>query len=97
MAARPEAANLIGIFAALADMTPAAVCARFGGQNFSSFKAELADLAVSVLGPIGDEMQRLMAEPGYVDSVLHRGAERAGEIARHHMAEIHRIMGLLRP
>jgi len=97
MASRPEAANLIGIFAALADTTPAAVCARLGGQNFSTFKAELVELAMSVLGPIGDEMQRLMAEPGYVDSVLHRGAERAGEISRHHMAEIHRIMGLLRP
>ncbi|MHA1569537.1 MAG: tryptophan--tRNA ligase [Alphaproteobacteria bacterium] len=97
MAGRPEAANLIGIYAALADLTPAAVCDRYGGRNFSDFKTDLADLAVSVLGPIGTEMQRLLAEPGYVDSVLHRGAERAGEIARHHMTEIHGIMGLLRP
>jgi hypothetical protein len=42
-------------------------------------------------------MQRLVAEPGYVDGVLHRGAERAGEIAHRHLSEIHRIVGLLRP
>jgi len=94
---RPEAANLVGIFAALAGRDRAGVIGEFGGRMFSEFKPALADLAVAVLAPIGAEMRRLMKEPGYVDSVLHRGAERAGEIARHHMSELHRIVGVLRP
>ncbi len=69
----------------------------YGGKMFSEFKGALADLAVETLGPMGEEMQRLQAEPGYVDGVLHRGAERANEIAQHHLSEIHRIIGLLRP
>ncbi|MFQ5958120.1 MAG: tryptophan--tRNA ligase [Alphaproteobacteria bacterium] len=94
---RPEAANLVGIYAALAGITREAVCARYDGAQFSTFKGELADLAVSVLGPIGAEMARLVGEPGYIDGILHRGAERAGEIAHHHLSEVHGIMGLLRP
>ena len=94
---RPEAANLVGIYAALSDSSVAEICARFEGRMFSGFKGELADLAVSVLGPIRAEMKRLMDAPDYVDSVLHKGAARAGEIATGHIAEIHQIMGLLRP
>jgi tryptophanyl-tRNA synthetase len=94
---RPEAANLIGIYAALAGVDRAAVLAEYGGKNFSAFKPALADLAVDKLGPIGTEMARLMKEPGYVDGVLHRGAERANEIAVHHLSELHRIIGILRP
>jgi tryptophanyl-tRNA synthetase len=95
--ARPEAANLVGIYAALAGVDRAAVLAEYGGKNFSAFKPALADLAVDKLGPIGTEMARLMEEPGYVDGVLHRGAERANEIAAHHLSELHRIIGILRP
>ena len=94
---RPEAANLVGIYAALAGTTRAQVLGEFGGRMFSAFKPALSDLAVAKLGPIGAEMARLMKEPGYVDGVLHRGAERANEIARVHMGEIHRIIGILRP
>jgi tryptophanyl-tRNA synthetase len=94
---RPEAANLIGIFAALAGQTPGEVCAGFDGAQFSTFKQQLADLAVSVLGPIGAEMKRLMDEPAYIDGILHRGAGRADEIARDTMSEVHRVMGLGRP
>ena len=97
LADRPEAANLVGIFAAFADKTPGEICARFDGAQFSTFKQELADLAVSVLGPIGAEMKRLVDEPAYIDGILHRGGERASEIARHHMSEVRGIMGLLRP
>ena len=95
--ARPDAANLLGIYAALAGIAHEAAVIRFAGAAFSAFKAELVDLAVSVLGPIGAEMKRLMREPAYVDAVLRRGAERAGEISRHHLSEIHGILGLLRP
>ncbi len=92
---RPEAANLIGIYAVLAGISAEDALARFEGAMFSSFKDELADLAVSVLGPIGENMKRIAKDPGYVDSVLHRGAERANEIARRHLTEIHDIIGLL--
>jgi len=95
--ARPEADNLLGIYAALADLDRAATIARFAGQNFSSFKTELADLAAEVLGKIGGEMRRLLAEPGYIDGILRRGAERATGIAEPHLREVCDIMGLLRP
>ncbi len=94
---RAEADNLLGIYAALAWQTREQVLARYAGKGFSEFKKDLADLAVSVLGPIGDEMRRLSADPGYVDGVLRHGAERAGAIAGRHMAEVKDIMGLLRP
>jgi len=94
---RPEAANLVGIYAALADETPAQVLARFAGAPFSTFKPALAELAVAVLGPIGAEMKRLVADPGHIDAVLRRGAERADAIARRHLAEVHDIIGLLNP
>jgi len=94
---RPEAANLINIYAALAGQSRPAIYDRFGGSLFSDFKAALADLAVAVLGPINQEMRRLSAEPSYIDAILHRGAERANDMARLHLSEVHRIMGLLRP
>jgi len=94
---RPEAANLVGIYAALADQTPAEVLAHFAGAPFSTFKPALAELAVAVLGPIGAEMKRLAADPGHIDAVLRRGAERAAAIARPHLAEVHDIIGLLNP
>ena len=94
---RAEADNLVGIFAALTRTSRADVLGRFGGAMFSEFKDALAAVAVDALGPIASEMQRLVAEPGYVDGVLRRGAERAGEIAHSHLSEIHRIVGLLRP
>ncbi len=95
--ARPEAANLVAIYGALAGFSRAEVLSQFGGQGFAVFKPALADLAVEKLGPIAAEMSRLMKEPGYIDSVLHRGAERANEIAHHHMSELHRLIGMLRP
>jgi len=97
LAARPEAANLLGIYAALADTTLAAATARFAGRNFSAFKEELAATAVAILGKIGDEMRRLLADPGYIDDVLRRGAARADAIAEPHLREVQEMVGLLRP
>ena len=94
---RAEAANLIGIYAALADISVEAACEKFAGAQFSGFKRELADLAVSVLAPIGGEMRRLMGDPGFSDGVLQRGAARAAEMAQRHMAEVRELVGLLRP
>jgi len=94
---RPEAANLMGIYAALADIKVAEVCNKFGGQQFSAFKQDLADLAVSVLGPMQDEMRRLMDDESHVDAVIKDGAQRARAIAEPILAEVHDIVGFLRP
>jgi tryptophanyl-tRNA synthetase len=94
---RPEADNLIGIYAALDDREKSDVVREFAGQQFSSFKATLTDLAVARLGPIGAEMQRLMKDPGYVDGVLRDGAERAGALAQPIIDEVYRTVGFLRP
>ncbi|HEX3973528.1 MAG TPA: tryptophan--tRNA ligase, partial [Stellaceae bacterium] len=78
--ARPEADNLLGIYAALADIGREQAVAQWAGKNFSEFKAALAELSSEVLGKICGEMRRLMADPGYIDSVLKRGADRANAI-----------------
>jgi tryptophanyl-tRNA synthetase len=94
---RPEADNLIGIYAALSELSREEALARFAGQNFSVFKDALSELAVDVLGRIGGEMRRLVADPGYIDSVLSRGAEHANAIAVPVLREAQEISGLLRP
>ena len=94
---RPEAANLIGLYAALADTTPEEVLKRFGEKQFSDFKRHLAELAVAKLGPIQDEMRRLTADPGHVDRVLARGAERARALAEPVLEEVRGIVGFLSP
>jgi len=95
--ARPEAINLLTIYAALAEKTLAETLAEFAGKEFSFFKSVLTDLAVSVLGPIGGEMKRLVADPGYVDDVLRDGGARAAALAAPVMDEVRDTVGLLRP
>jgi tryptophanyl-tRNA synthetase len=94
---RPEADNLVGIYAALASQSREAALAGFAGRNFSEFKEALSMLAVEVLGRIGGEMRRLLADPGYIDRVLRRGVERASAIAEPVLREAQQISGLLRP
>jgi tryptophanyl-tRNA synthetase len=94
---RPEAANLMGIYAALADQHLAEVCRRFAGQQFSVFKKELADLAVAKLAPIQSELLRLKNDPGHVEAVIADGAHRARALAEPILAEVQRIVGFLRP
>jgi len=94
---RPEADNLLGIYAALSGLTRAEAIEKFSGKQFSAFKDELAGVAVEVLGKIGSEMRRLLADPGYIDGVLKRGASRANAIALPVMRDVFDIMGLLRP
>ncbi|MEZ5871439.1 MAG: tryptophan--tRNA ligase [Nitratireductor sp.] len=93
--ARPEAENLVGIYAALEDSSKQAVISQFAGKPFSEFKPALADLAVTKLEPINSEMRRLMDSPDHVDAVLAKGAERAREIARQTMREVREIVGFL--
>ncbi len=94
---RPEALNLVTIFAALADRNRDDVLADFAGQGFADFKAALTDLAVEKLGPITSEMNRLKGDPGYVDGVLRDGARRAAAIAEPILREVQDIVGFLRP
>jgi len=94
---RPEAANLMGIYAALSDKTLTEVCIEFEGQQFSAFKETLTEVAVAVLGPIANEMARLVADPGYLNNVLKDGSERAKAIAEPILAEVYDAVGFLRP
>jgi tryptophanyl-tRNA synthetase len=92
---RAEASNLLGIFAALSDVTKENVLARFGNQPFSSFKTELAELMVAKIGPIRDEMSRLMSDAAGIDRLLHEGTERAEAIATPILKEVKRIVGFV--
>ena len=94
---RPEAENLIGIYAALARKTQETVLAEVGGKQFSAFKADLTELAVEVLGPIGAETRRLTEDPGYVDGILHQGAARARAISAPILREVYETVGFLQP
>jgi tryptophanyl-tRNA synthetase len=93
---RPEARNLVNIYAALAGKTPHAVLAEFAGQGFGLFKPVLADLAVAALAPISAEMVRLMADPAEIDRILGAGAERAEAIARPILDRTLDIVGMVR-
>jgi tryptophanyl-tRNA synthetase len=92
---RPEADNLVGIFAALAETSRAEVLARFGGAQFSAFKAELIEVLVGKLAPLNAEMRRLIADPAYIDQVLADGAERAQALAAETMKAVKDIVGFV--
>lgn len=81
LAERPEAKNLVTIYAALSDRDPQDVVAQFAGQGFGAFKPALADLAVSVLGPIRDRLRALLDDRAAVAAELAKGAERANALA----------------
>jgi len=97
LARRPEADNLVGIFAALANKGKAEVLQDFGGAPFSKFKAALAELAVARVGPVNAEMARLLADPQEIDRVLADGAARARVLAAPVMRQVKDIVGFLRP
>ena len=93
---RPEARNLVNIYAALAGMTAADVVAENAGAQFGTFKPKLAELAVSVMAPITTEMNRLMQDPAEIDRILGKGADRAEEIARPIVDQVYDITGMIR-
>jgi len=92
---RPEAENLLNIYAALADLERDAVIAQFAGQQFSGFKNALADLTVSRLEPIAGEMRRLLADPAEIDRILKSGAQSARAIATPVMDAVKRRVGFI--
>ena len=92
---RPEADNLVAIYAALADKSKADVLAEFGGQQFSVFKPALVDLAIQVLAPITGEMRRLMDDTSHIDAILRQGGERARARAEVTMRQVRDVIGFL--
>ena len=95
LAGRPEAQNLVGIFAALNDQTEEGVLREFGGANFSAFKTALVDLAVTKLAPVGEEIRKLSKAEDYIDDVLRDGSNRARAIAAANMKAVKDIVGFV--
>ncbi|TXH99164.1 MAG: tryptophan--tRNA ligase [Pseudorhodobacter sp.] len=93
---RPEARNLVNIYAALSGQTVDQVVAEFAGAQFGTFKPKLADLAVAKLSPITTEMNRLMKDPAEIDRILGKGADRAEAIARPIVDQVYDILGMVR-
>jgi tryptophanyl-tRNA synthetase len=93
---RPEAENLVGIYAAMAGVPAADVLKEFGGKGFGQFKPALAELLASKLAPVAGEMRRLMNDPAGLDDVLRQGAARAEAIAAPIMENVRKIVGFWR-
>lgn len=92
---RPEAKNLVGIYAALADMDRDAVCAQYEGKGFGDFKKALTEVVVDKLAPITTEMVRLQNDPAYIDGILKAGGEKAQDLSAPILAEIKKTVGFL--
>ena len=92
---RPEARNLVSIYAALAEVSVDDVLAEYGGQGFGVFKPALADVAIAKLAPITEQMNIYMQDPAQIDAILKDGAERAHAIAKPIMSDIRRLTGFL--
>ncbi len=96
LAGRPEALNLVTIFAALSDRSPAEVLSEYGGQGFGSFKPALGELLVESLRPISERFTQLLEDREALDAILARGAARAREIGTPTLDAAYRALGLLR-
>ncbi|MBY0463039.1 MAG: tryptophan--tRNA ligase [Alphaproteobacteria bacterium] len=92
---RPEASNLLGIYAALSDQTIETLCVRFEGQTFSSVKQALTDILISSLTPIREKMLHLLQNPDELDKILYKGAETANSLAEQNLKEVRNALGLL--
>ena len=93
---RPEAKNLVNIYSGLSGLSPQVILSENGGRDFSKFKPDLAELAVSVLTPISNEMTHLMKEPDQIDKILGNGAAKAAKIANPILEQTYDIVGLIR-
>ncbi|MBL4538776.1 MAG: tryptophan--tRNA ligase [Oceanicaulis sp.] len=90
---RPEAKNLVGLYAALTGKSVADVLAEFGGEGFGAFKPKLAEAAVEYISPVSEEYARLLNDKAEIDAVLKDGAERARAAAQPVMAEVKKLIG----
>ncbi len=93
---RPELQNLIGIYAALSRLSEEKVLLQYSGKGFADFKPDLADLAISVLGPINAEVNKIMEDKAYIEMILDKGAEKANNISEKILSDIYNIMGFSR-
>jgi len=92
---RPEAQNLVGIYAALMDLSRDQVCAEYEGKGFGDFKKALTEVVTDKMAPITEEMARLQKDPGYIDDVLREGGERAQAIAAPILEDVKRAVGYI--
>ena len=95
LAERPEARNLVGIFAGLSGRSQEDVLSEFAGQGFGAFKPALAELATDVIAPISTEMRRLLDDVAEIDNQLAKGAQRAQAIAEPILDEVKEIVGFV--
>ncbi len=95
LAARPEADNLLTLYAALTDTTKRAAVARFAGTQFSLLKSELTQAAVQTLAPIAARMTALMTDTPALDAILRDGADKADAIAQPILADVKKLVGFL--
>jgi len=93
LADRPEATNLVGIFAGLSGRSQADILSEFGGQGFGVFKPALAELAVSQIAPISAEMNKLLKQEDEIDAILEKGATKAQAIAAPILSEVKKLVG----
>ena len=93
---RPEADNLVGIYAAMSGTTKADVLREYGGGQFSGFKKALAELSVAKISPITAEMRRLTADPAEIDRILADGSRRARAISAPIMDKVKDLVGFIR-
>jgi len=96
LAGRPEAANLVGIYAAMAGTTIDAILAEFGGQGFGRFKPALGELLVDRLGPINARFVDLKADRPALDTILREGSAKARELAAPTLTAAYEALGLVR-
>lgn len=96
LSARPEARNLVNIYAALSNQSPEAALSEFAGAQFGTFKPKLAELAVATLAPITQRMSQLMQDPAEIDRILAQGAKRAEAISRPIVDKVYDIVGMVR-
>ena len=93
---RPEALNLINIYAALSDNTPDEIIAEYGGKEFAFFKPKLTELAIEQLAPISEKMKELKQDKKYIDTLLDEGSAKAAKIANPILDEVFELFGLIR-
>ncbi|TXG85235.1 MAG: tryptophan--tRNA ligase [Sphingomonadales bacterium] len=95
LAGRPEAQNLVGIYAAIAGVSRAQVLQDFAGKGFGAFKPALTEQLVARLAPVADAFNRLRADPGYLQSVLAQGADQARALAANTLRSVYDAVGFL--
>jgi len=94
LGSRPEARNLVGIYAALSDQSVDQVLAEFAGKGFGVFKPALGERIVETLRPITDRLQQFRHDPAELDRLMAQGAERAAALAEPTLAATYRALGL---